>query len=299
MSDGPFPWANFGEADGSQNSDPDLPMPYVPLLPPLLPPMQQMMELDLTAEPVAAVPDNFEVEIPVFSNDFNDASLVSPASMDSEQVSAPDVNAVIEEQDWITELPDLGSEPPGVELQVMRLEDVVAQIDAEMAASTQVDAPLAVEAERRTSKSPTEKHIMFSLAGAKYAMPLGQVIEISRVPKLMPLPNVPEWLLGVTNLRGDIVSVVDLHAFLGLPSDSRRDASRMCVVRAERQEMITGLMVDRVDGLASLAGESFGWPTAGLEGNISQYLQGVGEHDEQLLRVLNLDSLLQAFDLSG
>jgi len=140
---------------------------------------------------------------------------------------------------------------------------------------------------------------MFSLAGAKYAMPLGQVIEISRAPRLMPLPNVPDWLLGVTNLRGDIISVVDLHTFLGLPVESRREASRMCVVRAERQEMVTGLMVDRVDGLASLAGGSFGWPTAGLEGNITQYLQGVGEHEQQLLRVLNLDSLLQAFDLSG
>src|SRR5207237_10131449 len=117
--------------------------------------------------------------------------------------------------------------------------------------------------------------------------------------KSMPLPNVPDWLLGVTNLRGDVISVVDLHAFLGLPSDARRDSSRMCVVRAERHELITGLMVDRVDGLASLAGESFGWPTASLEGNIAQYLQGVGEHDQQLLRVLNLDSLLQAFDLSG
>jgi len=52
MSDGLYPWANFGEPDRSQSPDSDLPTLHVPLLPQMLPPMQQMMELDLTGEPV-------------------------------------------------------------------------------------------------------------------------------------------------------------------------------------------------------------------------------------------------------
>jgi purine-binding chemotaxis protein CheW len=316
--DGPFPWANFGEPEKSPNPNTDLPLLPDPVLPePVLPPLQlmePMIELDLTADEGVSNQSDTETDSNDFSVDFSyrapnskldpimesvlDSVIESVETMDKDLVTVPDVMPSTDGQEWVTELPSLNFES-SPEVPVVRLEDVVAQIDAEVAASADVEVAPSVEIERRTIKSQTEKHITFSLAGAKYAMPLGQVIEISRAPKLMPLPNVPDWLLGVTNLRGDIISVVDLHTFLGLPVDAHRDSSRMCVVRAERQEMITGLMVDRVEGLASLAGESFGWPAAGLEGNISQYLQGVGEHGEQLLRVLNLDSLLQAFDLGG
>ena len=312
MSEGPFPWSNFGDTDRSANPDSDSPIRHLPLLPPMPPDLEPTLELDLTAEDAAQVQPNTENDSNDLSGDFNysisgsaldpvmqsvlDSVIASVETMDRDLVSVPDVMQPTVDEDWTTELPNLSLEPTP-ELPAARLEDVIAQIDAEMAANAQVEDSIAIE--RRAAAIQTKKHIMFSLAGAKYAMPLGQVIEISRAPRLMPLPNVPEWLLGVTNLRGDIISVVDLHAFLGLPYDTRNDASRMCVVRAEQHELVTGLMVDRVDGLASLATESFGGPSASMEGNINQYLQGVGEHDEQLLRVLDLDTLLQAFDLSG
>ena len=183
--------------------------------------------------------------------------------------------------------------------QAQRLEDVLAIIDNEVAATPQPVTKATLEAERASVAEQAQKYILFSLAGAKYAMPLNQVLEISRAPKLMPLPHVPEWLLGVTNLRGDIISVIDLHSYLGLPQEARRDAGRMCVVRGEKKELVTGLMVDRVDGQASLTTETFGWPMAPLEGSMSNYLRGIGEHNGQLLRILNLDSLLLALDLSA
>jgi len=183
-------------------------------------------------------------------------------------------------------------------LSSLRLEDIVAQIDREVAA-TSMPETMAAAAAQKAAAEETQKYILFSLSGAKYGMPLSQVLEISRVPKLMPLPHVPDWLLGVTNLRGDIISVIDLHSFLGLSQETRHESGRMCVVRADRQELVTGLMVDRVDGLALLKSDKINSTTSRLEGNIAQHMHGITEHEGQLLRILNLDSLLLSLDLGA
>ncbi|HZS49052.1 MAG TPA: chemotaxis protein CheW [Blastocatellia bacterium] len=234
-----------------------------------------------------------ELELPDLPNGGqSDSQLFNPGAA----VNAADDVAISEPENS----PSPGSDTPESQtFSAMRLEDVVAQIDREVTENALPEAPTAASADKAEAAEEKQKHILFSLSGARYAMPLSQVLEISRVPKLMPLPHVPDWLLGVTNLRGDIISVIDLHLFLGLTAETRREPGRMCVVRAERQDLVTGLMVDRVEGLASLKGDSVGWTTAPLEGNISQHMRGITEHEGHLLRILNLDSLLTSLDLGA
>ena len=78
------------------------------------------------------------------------------------------------------------------------------------------------------------------------------MLEVRRLPSVAPIPHLPNWLLGVTNWRGEVLSVVDLAAFLGLATAAPAPARRLVVVRAAQEEMTTGLVVDRVCGLRSL-----------------------------------------------
>src|SRR5262249_36237275 len=59
-----------------------------------------------------------------------------------------------------------------------------------------------------------EKYVVFSLSGTKYAVPMSHILEVCELEHFTPVPNVPEWVMGITNLRGDIASIVNTRALL-------------------------------------------------------------------------------------
>jgi chemotaxis signal transduction protein len=87
--------------------------------------------------------------------------------------------------------------------------------------------------------------LVFSLDGAAYALPIERVREIVRPHALTPMPHVPEAVLGVLSLRGEIVQVIDARRRFGLPSASPGRASRVIVMTSEQGD-VTGLLVDSV-----------------------------------------------------
>jgi purine-binding chemotaxis protein CheW len=95
-------------------------------------------------------------------------------------------------------------------------------------------------------------HIVFRLGEQRYAVPVGKVVELDKPPTCAVVPNTPNFVLGVTNVRGDILSVVDLRALLGIPRVVRNDAVRLLTVRSADGEMRTGLIVDSLQGMRSV-----------------------------------------------
>jgi len=166
---------------------------------------------------------------------------------------------------------------------------------------------------------PGKPYLLFGLAGAEYAVALSNVLEIRDPPAVTPLPHVPEWVRGVSNLRGDILSVVDLRAFLGLsPSDvnppSRNDSGlqrkRLLVVSSPREELTTGLLVDGTRTICRFADDRITGLTTPVEQAIQPYLVGQTSRswaapgrtgsaeagvssDSGILRVLDLERLLE------
>ena len=135
----------------------------------------------------------------------------------------------------------------------------------------------------------------FEIAGGAYAVPLDQVVEMQRLPSMTRLPNVPEWVRGVVNLRGDIVSVVDPATFLHLSRDTHTDHGRKLVVlRSLNSDLQIGLVVDHVYGLRSIPASSIRAPTGSLHNSITPYLRGVCDVGEQMFVVLEAERLLTA-----
>ena len=147
------------------------------------------------------------------------------------------------------------------------------------------------------SRTGGVKYVSFLLGRSDCLVPMSNVLEIQRPPRVTPIPNVPPWVLGVANLRGDILSVVDLRGFLGLESMEYELAGRIMVVRSTDQELTTGLIVDRVNGLFSLSQSQIQTPNSLAQDRLAQYVRGIHHNQDRHQLVLDLDELLLSSEM--
>lgn len=187
----------------------------------------------------------------------------------------------------------LAAQSPPASPTTSALDQLIAQIDAESAPASTSAASDAV----RPDTARRAKFIVFTLAETNLAVTLEDVLEIHRMPRVTPIPNVPDWVLGVTNLRGDILSVVDLRGLLGLGASPSERSGLIMVVRSRDHEVTTALVVDRVPGMATLDPERFAMPTSGLDGPLAHYLRGVAEDRDRLLALIDMDALLRSAEM--
>jgi purine-binding chemotaxis protein CheW len=174
------------------------------------------------------------------------------------------------------------------------LDELMATIDQEVEETFGPGAMADPVPEEAVGAAGEEQYVIFSLAGSEYAVPADNVREIGEPPNVTPVPNVPGWVLGVTNLRGDVLSLVDLHLFLSMERTDYSEDTRVMVVHAQQDtsSVTTGLLVDRVSDIRYLSVDQIVVPTAPIEDQVAPYLHGVYEGDGRLLVVLNLDRLL-------
>jgi len=147
-----------------------------------------------------------------------------------------------------------------------------------------------------THTATAGRFVLLSVASAHYAVPEAYVTELERVPRVTTVPRVPAWLCGVANLRGDIVSVIDLRMYLGLPPYAPSTA-RMLVVRLLDEPFTTGLIVDAVDRIVTLQADEVKTPASPLEGPLAPFVSGVCTIGDRLVAVLDVDHLLRSPDI--
>ncbi len=108
--------------------------------------------------------------------------------------------------------------------------------------------------------------------------------------EIAPVPGAPEYVLGIVNLRGNVVSVIDTRTRFGLPAREVDDASRVVIIEA--QDQVVGLLVDSVAEVVYLrASEIDSAPDVGNDES-SKYIQGVATRDDELLILVDIDKLL-------
>ncbi len=96
----------------------------------------------------------------------------------------------------------------------------------------------------------TQQIIVFNLEDNLYGVNIGQVREITRVGKISPVPNSPDYIEGVTNLRGQVTTVIDMRKRLDMPQKELDKDSRMMVTELEGRSV--GMIVDSVTDVTKL-----------------------------------------------
>ena len=107
------------------------------------------------------------------------------------------------------------------------------------------------------------------------AIPLAAVSEIARPPKVTRLPHVPAWVLGIANLRGDIVSMLDLEGFLSGKAGKSSHEQRMLALRPAGDEVRTAVLVDSVDGIQAFEDARIARVTRGYDAEVAPYARGL------------------------
>ncbi|UTW07845.1 chemotaxis protein CheW [Pseudomonas benzenivorans] len=119
--------------------------------------------------------------------------------------------------------------------------------------------------------------LTFSISGELYAIESAHVAEVLPLGQYTPLPCVPPFVLGIVNVRGHIVSLIDLRVLFELPIGGLSDKNFMAVLRSPDMEF--GLLIDRVQGIGQIRRDGLQKRVANLSGVRTAYLLGVtAEH---------------------
>lgn len=132
--------------------------------------------------------------------------------------------------------------------------------------------------------------LVVRLGTEQYAFEAGLARDIRPGGRITPVPGVPDWVAGVTSRRGQILSVLDLARFLGLPGDSTSGSRPMATVSTPDMELV--LLVDEVLAVETLPLARLWEPGSPLVALPGEYVQGAVEWDTGLLVVLDLPALL-------
>jgi len=134
------------------------------------------------------------------------------------------------------------------------------------------------------------KYVTFFLEEEEYALPISQVQEIKRVGDITRVPNAPEHVRGVMNLRGRIVPVIELKKRLSLGEAMIDQESRIVVVEQGRK--VLGLMVDRVAQVLNMAAGQIEDAPEEVVQIQENYIKGVGKMDERMIILLDLEQIV-------
>ena len=125
------------------------------------------------------------------------------------------------------------------------------------------------------SPAPTEvlETLTFALGHERYAVESKHVREVVRLVDFTPVPGAPEFLLGVMNLRGEVLAIADLRKFFGVPQPGLTDLARVVVLGAEHAEL--GVLADEAHELRILSVAELLEPPGSVAGIDREYLLGV------------------------
>jgi purine-binding chemotaxis protein CheW len=129
------------------------------------------------------------------------------------------------------------------------------------------------------------------MAGEEFGVEISQIREIIRMQDITSIPNASEFIMGVINLRGQIITVMNLAKKFGLKEVKLTDKARIIV--AEVKENTVGLIVDEVPEVLRIAEDNIDPAPQMIETQIhSEYIKGVGKLENRLVILLDVDKIL-------
>lgn len=142
------------------------------------------------------------------------------------------------------------------------------------------------EEEEDTQK---DQYLTFSLGDEFYGIEIKNITEIIKIQSITQMPELPDHIKGIINLRGKIIPVMDVR--LRFRKESQEYNDRTCVIVVDIKNISIGLIVDSVSEVLSIAeGDIVPPPEVNRGGN--RYIKGIGKVDNEVKLILDCDKLL-------
>ncbi|MEI6100258.1 MAG: chemotaxis protein CheW [Eubacteriales bacterium] len=150
------------------------------------------------------------------------------------------------------------------------------------------ESELAFEEEEDTQHG---RFLTFGINKEIYGIEISVVTEIVGIQPITQLPEVPEHIRGIVNLRGRIIPVVDCRLRFGLPAEEYTD--RTCIIVIDIEQYATGLIVDNVDEVLVIDDSNIVPPPETAKGVHHQFIRGIGKAKENVILLLDCKKLFE------
>ena len=141
----------------------------------------------------------------------------------------------------------------------------------------------------------SNRYICFNLGAEEFAIPLLSVKEVMGMPELTKIPQTPAHFLGITNLRGSVISVMDLRAKLGLKNTFGTETT---VIILDLGDYHLGVVVDCVNSVLPIKSEDVSAKPVIESSRSTEYITGVFRKQDRLVALLDVAKALSVEDRS-
>lgn len=141
----------------------------------------------------------------------------------------------------------------------------------------------------------TRALLLFRLGEEWYAFPIEGVREIYNEYVITRIPRVPEFILGVVNVRGEIVSVTDLGTMIRVPSRTQRDSEDdlPSAIIVANDACVTAVVIDEIGDIVEISRDAVEPALSTLDKTQAEYVAGSVYIDDRLIGIVNLDKVLE------
>lgn len=150
---------------------------------------------------------------------------------------------------------------------------------------------LAMDSSKSDEPMDMIKHVSFELSNEVYALNAAKVNEVLRYTEITPVPGSAHFILGIINLRGNVVTVIDARTVFGLPTLEQTQNSRIIVVEIE--DFVLGILVDRVAEVIDLNKNLVEIAPATSQDPSSRFITGVYNTDDHLMILVDFSKVTE------
>ena len=154
-----------------------------------------------------------------------------------------------------------------------------------------------INKQQRQQQAPEEHHtedivqlVGFIIGEEEYAVPILAIQEIIKPIGWTRVPQTPDYVLGVFNLRGSVIPLIDLRRKFGLPSKKQDDETRFIVMK--HGDDVAGFVIDRLTMALRLSKKDIGPAPDTVDGD-NTIIEGVGKRENNILTILKVNKLLE------
>jgi len=144
-----------------------------------------------------------------------------------------------------------------------------------------------------------KQFLTFRLAEEQYGLDVLQVREVLEVPRITKVPRMPDFLKGVINIRGSVLSVIDLRTKLGLAEIERSIHSRVIIIEIDfgNEQLSVGILVDSVQEVLDINLADVAAPPHIGTAIDASFIDGIAKQDGRFIMLLNIDRVFNAQEL--
>ena len=151
-----------------------------------------------------------------------------------------------------------------------------------------------------TNETGSKQYVTFSLGEELFGVEVTRTREILSLTPVTKVPQTPEYLLGVINLRGQVVPVVDMRLKLGLPAGAETEDTCIIVVEVQidGEPIVVGALADAVREVLEIRSDQIEPPPRLGTRLKTEFITGMGKVNEQFMILLNIDRIFNSEELA-